>query len=47
MAAPQKQAKKRSLRAVNEHSEPVFNAAMTTQVVFRGALSVRNREEKQ
>ncbi|CAE6936895.1 conserved protein of unknown function [Ectopseudomonas oleovorans] len=38
MAAPQKQAKKRSLRAVNEHSEPAFNAAMATQVVYRGAL---------
>lgn len=34
----QKQAKKRSLRVVNEHFEPVFNTAMTTQVVFRGAL---------
>jgi len=37
-SARQKQAKKRSLRAVNEHFEPVFNAAMATQVVFRGAL---------
>ncbi|WP_248792316.1 hypothetical protein, partial [Escherichia coli] len=27
-SARQKQAKKRSLRAVNEHFEPVFNAAM-------------------
>ncbi len=39
-AAPQKQAKKRlgshsTLRAVNEHFEPVFNAAMATQVVFQ------------
>ncbi|MFD2406871.1 hypothetical protein ACFSVK_15915 [Azorhizophilus paspali] len=38
VSARQKQAKKRSLRAVNEHFELVFNAAMTTQVVFRGAL---------
>ncbi|MDH1558668.1 hypothetical protein OF113_08645 [Ectopseudomonas chengduensis] len=37
-SARQKQAKKRSLRAVNEHFEPVFNAAMATQIVFRGAL---------
>ncbi|MBN7119848.1 MULTISPECIES: hypothetical protein [Pseudomonadaceae] len=37
-SARQKQAKKRSLRAVNEHFEPVFNAAMATQVVFRAAL---------
>ncbi|MDP9939829.1 hypothetical protein [Ectopseudomonas alcaliphila] len=37
-SARQKQAKKRSLRAVNEHFEPVFNAAMATQVVSRGAL---------
>ncbi len=38
VSARRKQAKKRSLRAVNEHFEPVFNAAMTTQAVFRGAL---------
>ena len=31
----QKQARKRSLRAVNEHSEPVFNAVSATQVVFQ------------
>ena len=31
----QKQARKRSLRAVNEHSEPVFNAVLPTQVVFQ------------
>jgi hypothetical protein len=31
---PAKQAKKRSLRAVNEHSEPVFNAAWPSAVVF-------------
>jgi hypothetical protein len=37
VSARQKQAKKRSLLCVNEHFEPVFNAAMTTQVVFRGA----------
>jgi len=35
MAAPQKEAKKRSLQAVNEHFEPAFNAAMATQVVFQ------------
>jgi hypothetical protein len=34
VSARQKQAKKRSLRTVNEHFERVFNAAMTTQVVF-------------
>jgi nitric oxide reductase NorE protein len=34
-SARQKQAKKRSLRAVNEHFEPAFNAAMATQVVFQ------------
>ena len=33
--ARQKQAKKRNLRVVNEHFEPVFNAAMATQVVFQ------------
>jgi len=43
VSARQKQAKKAlgphsGLRVVNEHSEPVFNAAMATQVVFRGAL---------
>ncbi|MGX5726500.1 hypothetical protein ACWKWZ_15820 [Metapseudomonas otitidis] len=38
VSARQKQAKKRSLRVVNEHFEPVFNAAMTTQVVFTGGL---------
>ncbi|AVO56294.1 hypothetical protein C7A17_14010 [Ectopseudomonas mendocina] len=32
--ARQKQAKKRSLRFVNEHSEPVFNAAWPSAVVF-------------
>jgi hypothetical protein len=31
----QKQAKKRSLREVNEHFEPAFNAVMATQVVFQ------------
>lgn len=33
--ARQKQAKKRSLCIINEHFEPVFNAAMATQVVFQ------------
>src|SRR5690606_26371984 len=41
-SARQKQAKKRGLRAVNEHLEPVINAAMATQVVFSGA---RKRDE--
>ena len=36
----QKQARKRSLRAVNEHSEPVFNAVLPTQVVFQRPVSV-------
>jgi hypothetical protein len=31
----QKQPKKRNLRAVNEHSEAVFNAVLPTQVVFQ------------
>ncbi|AXK57290.1 hypothetical protein DWF74_29490 [Pseudomonas protegens] len=30
----QKQARKRSLLAVNEHSEPVFNAVLPNAVVF-------------
>jgi hypothetical protein len=38
-SARQKQAKKRGLRAVNEHFEPVFNAAMATQVVFQQPAS--------
>jgi hypothetical protein len=33
--ARQKQAKKRSLRVVNEHFEPVFNDASAMQVVFQ------------
>jgi hypothetical protein len=33
--ARQKQAKKRSLCVINEHFEPVFNAAPATQVVFQ------------
>ena len=33
--ARQKQAKKRSLRVVNEHFESVFNDASATQVVFQ------------
>jgi acetoacetyl-CoA synthetase len=40
-SARQKQAKKRSLRAVNEHFEPVFNAAMATQVVFQRPAKLR------
>jgi hypothetical protein len=39
VSARQKQAKKRSLRVVNEHFEPVFNAAMATQVVFQQPVS--------
>tara|TARA_R100001244_G_scaffold44516_3_gene40418 strand:+ start:18290 stop:18955 length:666 start_codon:yes stop_codon:yes gene_type:complete len=35
----QKQARKRSLRVVNEHSEPVFNAVSATQVVFQRPVS--------
>jgi iron complex transport system substrate-binding protein len=37
--ARQKQARKRSLRVVNEHSEPVFNDASATQVVFQQPAS--------
>ena len=37
----QKQARKRSLRAVNEHSEPVFNAVLPTQVVIQRPASER------
>ncbi|WP_416637467.1 hypothetical protein [Pseudomonas sp. OHS18] len=36
-SARQEQAKKRSLRGVNEHFEPALNAAMATQVVFGDA----------
>ena len=35
--ARQKLAKKRSLHVVNEHFEPVFNAAAATQIVFQQA----------
>jgi hypothetical protein len=45
-SARQKQAKKRSLRAVNEHFEPVFNAAMATQVVFQQPANPLNTERK-
>jgi hypothetical protein len=43
-SARQKQAKKRSLQVVNEHLtglafQPVFNAAMATQVVFQQPVS--------
>ncbi|TXR39154.1 hypothetical protein FVE88_11215 [Ectopseudomonas mendocina] len=34
-----KQPKKRSLRAVNEHFEAVFNAVLPTQVVFNSLLT--------
>ncbi len=34
----QKRAKKRSLHVVNEHFEPVFNAAAATQIVFQQAV---------
>jgi len=34
-SARRKEAKKRSLQVVNEHFEPVFNAAMATQVVLQ------------
>jgi hypothetical protein len=33
-SARQKQANKRSLCRINEHCEPVFNAAMATKVIF-------------
>ena len=33
--ARQKSAKKRSLLVVNEHFEPVFNVALTTQVIIQ------------
>jgi len=33
--ARQKQAKKRNLCVINEHFEPVFNAAAATQIVFQ------------
>jgi len=33
--ARQKQAKKRSLCLINEHFEPVFNAAAAMQIVFQ------------
>ncbi|AYC31581.1 hypothetical protein D3880_03850 [Pseudomonas cavernae] len=37
----QKRPKKRSLRAVNEHFEAVFNAVSATQVVFQQPVSGR------
>jgi hypothetical protein len=36
--ARQKTAKKRSLHRINEHFEPVFNAAAATQIVFQQAV---------
>ncbi len=36
--ARQKQAKKRSLCPINEHFEPVFNAAAATQIVFQQSV---------
>lgn len=39
-SARQKQVKKRSLHGVNEHFEPVFNAAVATQIVFQQAARV-------
>lgn len=33
--ARQKSAKKRSLLVVNEHFEPIFNAALATQVIIQ------------
>ncbi|AZC18200.1 Putative lipid carrier protein [Pseudomonas sp. CMR5c] len=42
-SARQKPPKKRSSLEVNEHFEPAFNAAMATQVVFRGALKSADR----
>ncbi|TRX72782.1 hypothetical protein FM069_21045 [Pseudomonas mangiferae] len=39
--ARQKQAKKRRLRAVNEQSEPVFNAASPSAGTFRTAPRAR------
>ena len=38
--ARQKRAKKRSLHVVNEHFEPVFNAAAATQIVFQQAVKL-------
>ena len=40
-SARQKQAKKRSLHGVNEHSEPVFNAAKATEVGFQRPAAER------
>ncbi|OQW41950.1 MAG: hypothetical protein A4S08_02170 [Proteobacteria bacterium SG_bin4] len=37
--ARQKQAKKRSLCLIDEHFEPVFNAAAATQIVFQRPVS--------
>ncbi|OYT95585.1 MAG: hypothetical protein CFE49_11940, partial [Pseudomonas sp. PGPPP3] len=34
----QKRPKKRSLRVVNEHFEAVFNAVLSTQIVFQGPV---------
>ena len=38
----QKQVRKRSLGVLNEHSEPVFNAVLPTQVVFQRPASCRS-----
>jgi len=36
----QKQAKKRSLCAINEHFEPIFNTVAATQIVFQRPVRV-------
>ena len=38
--ARQKTAKKRSLLVVNEHFEPIFNAALATQVIIQRFLKI-------
>ncbi|PTQ84821.1 hypothetical protein C8R28_101620 [Nitrosomonas ureae] len=38
--ARQKQAKMRSLCLINEHFEPVFNAAAVTQIVFQRPVNL-------
>ena len=38
-----KQAKNRSLCLINEHFEPVFNAAVVTQIVFNDLLVAKKQ----
>jgi uncharacterized protein len=41
--ARQQQAKKRSLCLINEHFEPVFNAAAAAQIIFQQPVNPVNQ----